>query len=868
MREDLKQRVLASIQMQYGYKPQGKFLRAIKCPTCGKKEAYSFEESPWVIKCAREKNCGAEHHVKDLFPELFNHWTRDYPKTETNPHASADAYLTLGRGFDAKLIKGWYTQGAHHDREHDFWTSTVKFTLPNGATFERFIDEPARFGSRKGTLSAYRGYWWCAPSGEFANLSAPRGAEIWLTEGIFNAISLMHVGKTAVSTMSSGSYPDVSLKELAQQCLENGTPRPTLVWALDSDAAGRKFTHKHIERARADGWECTAAQLPSMGATHKQDWNDFLIRKSLNDTELNKAKFEGALLIANSKDEKGQLIYERYGATRFVLEFRDELYWWELKDNGKSEPMPIVSNISTCVPTILYKQSNQTTDEHWFYFNVEFPRAKPYKLAFTNAQIASAAEFKKRLLVANGGLFTGTTQQLDAYIKRQMRELKSVDTIDYIGYSAENGMYIFGDVAVKDGRVHKLNSEDFFEVGRQSIKTLSNQGLKINTDLSDFDRSFFKLIYQAFGAQGLVALAFWFGSFFAEQIRAQQESFPFLEMVGEPGTGKSTLISFLWRLCGRDRYEGFDPNKASVVSRRRNLIQYSNMPTVFLESDRTEDASKFGKFDWDELKTAYNGGIPYSTGQKNIGNSTYEPPFRGSIVISQNAVVKASKAVLERIVHIYFEKKNLSPDTQRAAYALTRMDSGMVSGFALKAVQAEAAAMQTIIDRQFEHVKLLESFDNLRNVRVIKNHAQILACWDAMRNVFPELTQEMSERVYESVAEMAVERESALDADHPIVQEFWEIIEYLESQSEDYNVIDHSMDSQLIAINLRHFEAVANERKIRIPLLADLRDVLRTSRRHRFVDVKTVGSSINKRYNLHSHADKRPATVKCWVFER
>ena len=867
MQEDLRQRVLTAIERKYGYKEQGTYLRQIKCPACDKKEAYSFTADPWVIKCAREKRCGAEHHVKDLFPELFNAWTRDYPKTPANPHASADAYLTLGRGFKSDLIKGWYTQGAHHDREHDFWTSTVKFTLPNGATFERFIDDPARFGSRKGTLSAYRGYWWCAPSGEFANLSAPRGGELWLTEGIFNAIALMHVGITAVSTMSSGSYPDVSLSELAQHCTEVGRPRPTLVWALDSDAAGRKFIHKHIERARADGWVCEAAQLPTEG-THKQDWNDYLIAKKLTDKVLDKARFEGALLICNSKDEKGLLIHERYGVARFVFEFRDELFWYEMKDNGKSEPMPIVSNISTCVPTILYKQSNLNTDEHWFYFNVEFPHAKPYKLAFTNAQIASAAEFKKRLLVANGGLFTGTTQQLDAYIKRQMRTLKTVETIDFVGYTPESSLYIFGDVAVKAGKIYKINNEDFFEIGRQSIKTLSNQHLQVNTDMTEFERGFFKLIYQAYGARGLVALTFWFGSLFAEQIRAQQESFPFLELVGEPGTGKSTLIAFLWRLVGRKRYEGFDPNKASVVSRRRNMIQYSNMPTVFLESDRSDDASKFSRFDWDELKTAYNGGIPYSTGQKNIGNSTYEPPFRGSVVISQNKVVKASTAVLERIVHIYFEKKNLTPDTQRAAYALTRIESEQVSGFLLKSVQAEAEVMSTIIERQFENVKLLECFDNLRNVRVIKNHAQILACWDAMRKVFPELTEQMHQAVYEEVAEMAQARERALDSDHPLVQEFWEVVEHLESQYEDRQVVNHSMDSQLIAINLMHFESVAAERKIKIPLLSDLRDILRTSRRHRFIDVKTVGSAINKYHNLRNQMEKRPATVKCWVFER
>jgi ABC-type uncharacterized transport system ATPase component len=51
---------------------------------------------------------------------------------------------------------------------------------------------------------------------------------------------------------------------------------------------------------------------------------------------------------------------------------------------------------------------------------------------------------------------------------------------------------------------------------------------------------------------GFLALKAWllsrsgFGSLFAEQIRAAQSSYPFLEVVGEAGAGKSTLIEF----CG------------------------------------------------------------------------------------------------------------------------------------------------------------------------------------------------------------------------------------------------------------------------------------------------------------------------------
>src|SRR6185436_6506602 len=94
------------------------------------------------------------------------------------------------------------------------------------------------------------------------------------------------------------------------------------------------------------------------------------------------------------------------------------------------------------------------------------------------------------------------------------------------------------------------------------------------------------LLWNCFGAKGLAALTVWLGALFAEQIRATQKSFPFLEIVGEAGAGKSTLIEFLWKLCGRRDYEGFDPSKSSLAARARNFAPVSNLPVVLIESAR------------------------------------------------------------------------------------------------------------------------------------------------------------------------------------------------------------------------------------------------------------------------------------------
>jgi len=266
-----------------------------------------------------------------------------------------------------------------------------------------------------------------------------------------------------------------------------------------------------------------------------------------------------------------------------------------------------------------------------------------------------------------------------------------VETVDYIGYSREHGCYVFNDLAMKGGTLATRNSDDYFELGTLNIKSLSQSvALQVNTALEDYRDEWVNLLWECFGAKGIVALTFWFGSLFAEQIRAADESYPFLEIVGEAGSGKSTLVEFLWKLVGRSDYEGFDPAKSTHAARSRNFAQVSNLPVVLIESDRENNGQHKQKaFDWNELKTAYNGRSVRARGMKNNGNETYEPPFRAAVVIAQNYAVQADDAVMQCIVHVEFDRSQHSRASKPLAERLSRMPMDAVSGFLLKAIACE-----------------------------------------------------------------------------------------------------------------------------------------------------------------------------------
>lgn len=887
---EIKSRLLRDYTFK---KDKGTWLQQGKCPSCGKQELFTNAANPWVLKCGRVEKCGAEYHVKDLYSDLFEKWSERYKATEAFPNAAADAYLSSGRGFDLRRIKGWYTQENFYNSELRMGSATVRFAITDKVWWERIIDQPERFGNQKANFrGSYKGLCWAPPN----TVEVPD--EVWFVEGIFDSIALLHHDIYAASLMSCVNYPAEFLNQLREAAKRAGKKPPKLVWALDAGTAGRAYTRKWVERSREDGWTATAAQ-PSRNIDERKpfDWNDLHQRGRLEARHIEEYRYNGALLVAPTATAKAQLIYSRKGRNSFSFEFDSRLYWFELdmgkynkafetaeknspeasreewRDAALKESGSVVE-IANCYPVALYYQANEITDESWYYFRIRFPHdGQVVKNTFTAAQLASASEFKKRMLgVAAGAVFTGQAWQLDIMIKRWLERIKVVQTVDYIGYSKEHKTWVFNDFAVSGGRVYELNDEDYFEVGRTAIKSLSRSvALTINNEVKHYKAPWLDLVWTSYRHKGIVALAYWMGALFAEQIRDEHKSLPFLEIVGEPGSGKTTLIEFMWRLVGREDYEGFDPQKSSVAARARNFSQVSNLPVVLLEGDRKEDEARFRQknFDWDELKPLYNGRSVYSRGVKNGGNETYEPPFRAALIISQNAPVSASPATMQRICHITIDKSMHTPEGFAAGKQLETMDVKEVSAFILKVCMAEKEVLQTIAERKPFHEKRLAQLPDVRNQRLVLNHAQLAAMLDALKLVLPLTAQQMEES-HAFIEDMLVERQEAINEDPPLVASFWEIYDHLNGDDEHPRLNHARKDDRVIAISLNHFVELAAEHRQQVPDMNELKKLLKTNRRHPFIDIKPVNSAIHARWNSHNPnaTHPKPATVKCWVFKR
>lgn len=883
LHHDITQR----LQRDYEFKSQGEWLRKGRCPQCSKKELYTHAEHPWVLRCPRANNCGWLGNVKDLYPEIFRSWSDRFQATPEDPNAAATAYLQMARGLNTAALGDCYSQGTFYSHELRQGSATVKFTLSNGSTWERLIDQPERFGNQKANFrGGYKGIWWVPPTTDFTQVK-----KLWLVEGIFDALTLRQRGITAVSLMSSNNYPEQSLDELAKQHGQT----IELVFAFDTDNAGSKSLPKMVKRAREAGWICTAAQIPQRRGKKRLDWNDLHL---MPDNEFSPEKIadymhHGAILLADSAAEKALLLYKKNYRSEFWFFFRSQMFWYKFDEKKYRKAFEEIresirdgdsmtddevrekallnsgalSQISTCAPTLLYFQRNAVTDESWFFTHIDLPHHPSVKTTFTASQLASAPEFKKRLMhVSAGGHYSGDTMQLDVWIKDQQRHLKTVETIDFIGYTREHGCWIFDGYAVKDGHCVKINDEDFFDFGKLSIKSLiTSIGLKPNPNAEDYSNDWLEVLWKVYGVRGLIALTFWFGSLFAEQIRATYEAFPFLEMTGEAGAGKTTLVKFLWKLMGRPNYEGFDPSKSSAAGRMRNFAQVAGLPIVLMESDRTDGAnqSKYKAFDWDELKSFFNGGTIRDLGVKNAGNDTYAPPFRASIVIEQNAPVNASEAVLSRIVYMHFDKAGHTLEGNKLSKKLVNWPANKLSHFIIAATCKERQILDMLAERLPHFTTWLQQEHRLKEFRIIQTHGLLMALLDSLALVVPEITEDMKREVQAALHGMAIARQQAISADHPVVQEFWEAFDYLDSLKEGRG-LNHSRTEGEIAINLNHFIEEAMAHRQQVPTLTDLKRHLKGSRTRKFVESARV---VNSSLFIKPGGDGHGQSVRCWIFK-
>lgn len=865
--EEIVEALLAESSLDF--KDKGEYLREGICPSCGKKELFVRKSNPWKIACSRLNNCGCMYSFKELLPDFSTNFFKKFPPSNKNPSATADAYLSRARGFNIEKIKGWYDQEIYR-MESGEYVPTIRFYLDKERTryWERLISREIKDGQkaniggkRKIDGSLFKGDAWEPP-----NQSLKKEDTCVVTEGIFNAIPFLASGFKAVSSISCSNFISGFIEK------HKGKKIKWLL-AYDGDDAGKKNMLKHYIKVRAMDERAAVLLLKD----EKQDWNDYYKKGFFKKNNfLKECEYEGQLFVAGSVVEKAWIIFKKFPYRHKILvDFASSIYRVEIdKKNLEANALSLakdiedfrvycsVEKICTVFPQFLYIDKDEVLGEQKYVFKVGYQSRMPDTMMNLDGScIANEKTFHSALLNnTSGGQFLGTKNDFKQISQKWFsKDILIIRSVPFVGYDTQTDSWVFQNHSFHDGMEISKNEYGYFETSSGGIKSSLNT-LPMKTG-GGFDPSWFNNFLKAFHWQGVTVLAFWLGSLFVQQIRDSQKSFPFLEFTGEPGSGKSTVLEFCWKLVGRN-HEGVDLLKTSEAGRRRIFSQVSNLPVVLIESDRDrgDKTSKVRQFNFDEFKDFFNGRATGTLGVARRNNDVEEHLFKASLIISQNAEVDGSPATLERIVHCHADKKhhNLGGEkTREIAKWFERQTTESVSGFLAKALKNEKKILKKYF-KSFKENEIYFDQPEINNDRIIKNHAQIASCGEALSIIFPQMTQEIYDGFKRYLLGRAVSRKSRLAQDHPLVDKFWDIYEYIEHDSNDETSINHSKQPNQIAINFNQFRDKAysyGQEPIDLTMLKKHLNI--GCKRHKLVEK-----------NKAMWVARSQKTIKCWVFEK
>jgi len=356
--------------------------------------------------------------------------------------------------------------------------------------------------------------------------------------------------------------------------------------------------------------------------------------------------------------------------------------------------------------------------------------------------LLNAESFNEKMLKSiPGGYYRGNDDHLSTLLAVKLENLPVVKALESAFYSPKTGIYTLNKYAIKDGRPYLIsNSGKVWVNGKAYAIQKPYNKITITEKLGD-DYCWLDDFYTAFGNEGIIALAYYVGILFSTQIRAKQDSYPFLRVSGAPASGKSTLIIFLNTLFGRDDYEGVNYTKITQAAKYRMFSALANYPVVITDE---ESGSCRPTIEWDELKALYNGNTGIYRAHKSshlMDNGTFNG---GLVVIANRPKNTMSEAMQQRCIDLTLPSHNHSPTSLDAVSRLGRLTSGDISSFLFDLVIHEPDFLDTYFQEDSDLAIPVSDSNPTHTVREMKNYAQLQAILSALGEFSPRHREKFS----------------------------------------------------------------------------------------------------------------------------
>lgn len=250
-----------------------------------------------------------------------------------------------------------------------------------------------------------------------------------------------------------------------------------------------------------------------------------------------------------------------------------------------------------------------------------------------------------------------------------------------------------------------------------------------------------ELFTTAFGAKGLVALAWWAGAYHAERIRNLQGTYPILQINGDAGGGKSTLVSNLWKLSGVIEQDEISPRNHTFGALLAKLAMVVNEPVVI---DDVSNPDESVRFNWDTLRQLYSADNVLRSGMGE------QVKFRGALVV----VGTGPNILKKRSVEVQLKRADQAPERSAAVQALYDLHLSELEGFLATVKAHQDMAIFCMGKAEALAFELADQVSIELNIRDARNHAQLIALLDFLDTLF-HVPAEALEAAKAAVREMA-----------------------------------------------------------------------------------------------------------------
>lgn len=342
--------------------------------------------------------------------------------------------------------------------------------------------------------------------------------------------------------------------------------------------------------------------------------------------------------------------------------------------------------------------------------------------------------FKKACWGMGNFVWWGEGHDLD--IVMEMESLTDagvrIDEPDHIGWIEKDKIWLFDNVAFKDGREYRPDEHGIFWIGDKGFKPsgLGGDAGDVSASLGapelsfdNFDHKEFleHLVYSIGKNEARLCLGWAYSVFFMEDIFKMCGSFPFLFLHGKKAAGKSHVAAWIRNIFGiasRPGEEGFRAGDTTIAGAQRILSWYSSLP-AFMD----EYQNLFGHYNKDGLmRNAYNrqSAIKGTREGFNIRIS----PIRGTLIVA-GQVQPRDSALLSRCINIQVTASNRDAENNPFIWFTERVRKGVFSGIGMYILRNKAKMMSNFTTIWVSAQKYLKSVGV--DDRTAQNYASVAA---------------------------------------------------------------------------------------------------------------------------------------------